>query len=284
MYFPKYWAKASVTGPNRDGDTTTLEAWGWSDSGNDDARQRATARAQTSLSRATSQRDKRGQYYQDGDRPFREPILESTRQGNIELIITRNRLGCEVLNVESVGFADIDYDAPRPSLFKSLFGGRKKREAHRADWENQTLDSLRNWQQGNPSWSFRAYRTAGGLRLLATSKIIPAGSPESESWLQSVGSDPLYIKLCRTHKSFRARLSPKPWRCGCDRFDVLFPFETEQAAAKAADWIVGYQQKSCNFAVCQFLVAIGSATLPELKSAIALHDDRTRATSSLPLA
>jgi hypothetical protein len=284
VYFPKYWAKAQLSAtqgrPRFD-----VVAWGWSDISKDDALTQANVRAQANLTRLSTDKGKRDEYYQDGNRPFREQILATTRQGDIELIITRNALGCEVLNTDRVMFADIDYDPPRVSFFEGLFGNRNKRAELRAAWETQYLERLRSWQSSNSAWRFRVYRTSGGLRLLATSKISNAGSNESALWLDAVGSDPLYKNLCLTQKSFRARLTPKPWRCGYKQPKVRFPFETEAAATKIAKWLEGYEEKSKGFAVCHFLEDVGfGSPLPELNAAITFHDNRTGVGSSLPLA
>ena len=283
MYFPRYWQRATVKGPNRAGETFETMAWGWSDTSKDEALAKAMERARAALARLPL--DKRGPttYYEG--RPFREPILEDVSNGGIRTLITRNSLGCEVLNTDGVGFADLDYEPPRRSIFANLFGlGKKQAAEHRNNWEQQALASLRNWQIGHASWGFRIYRTAGGLRALVISKPVKADG-EAKEWLTSIGSDPLYQKLCADQKSFRARLTPKPWRCGMKQPDVRFPFATASEEQRMAAWLVKYRQKSDGYAVCQFLETVGPTAIEAaVKPVLELHDARTLVGAALPLA
>lgn len=286
MYFPKYWTKAAVKGPNREGQVWETEAWGWSDVSEEDARQKALARAGETLARlplAQRGQSKQTAYYENS--PCREIILEDLSKGNVRTVITRNSLGCDVLNTDSIGFADIDYVPARRSFFASLFGGAKKREVEKVDWELRTLDGLRNWQRENPSWSFRVYRTAGGLRLLTISKLLVPDGPETIQWLQGVGSDPLYQTLCRNQKSFRARLTPKPWRCKIPNPPMRSIWDGTAKGKEMEKWLEKYRNKAANFAVCQFLETMGSPMpLTECREMVELHDSRTSASSGMPLA
>ena len=142
--------------------------------------------ARNTLARIPCARRPRSAYYEDGNRPFREPILQDVSQGGIHAVITRNSLGCEVLNTDCMAFADLDYVPPRVPFLEGLFDfGGKKAAARQAAWETETRKTLQAWQGANPSWAFRVYRTAGGLRLLATSQLLPAGTPESTKWPRS---------------------------------------------------------------------------------------------------
>jgi len=286
MYFPRYWAKASVDGRGRGGITVNAQAWGWSDVSDADALARATARAQALLSHLPPEPGelKRAHYYEA--RPFREPVLQDLSQGPVKAIITRNSFGCEVLNTDTVAFADIDYDPPRVGIFSALFGGGKKKAAEaQAAWETQTLEKLQQWQQAHSSWSFRVYRTAGGLRLLVISGLQPASDPASMKWLEAVGSDPLYLRLCRDQKSFRARLTPKPWRCGLKQLTVRFPWAKESEQEAFEKWLGNYQPKCDSYAVCAYLQTLGIDTpAPEIRPILALHDERTSVGKGLPLA
>jgi hypothetical protein len=285
MYFPRYWAKASVEGPCEIGDKVNVTAWGWSDVSTDDALARGTARAQTALAHlpANTKRDSRAAYYEN--RPFREPVLQDHSKGPIKALISRNSFGCEVLNTDCAAFADIDFNPPQTGLFASLFGGRKKAAEAQAAWETQTLEKLRQWQRVNPSWSFRVYRTAGGLRLLRTSGLLQADSFEAKAWLEAVGSDPLYLRLCKTQKSFRARLTPKPWRCGLRQLSVHFPWAEKSEQAELEKWLTNYRPKCASFAVCELLETMGAdRPVRELEPILALHDERTSVGKGLPLA
>lgn len=284
MYFPKYWTKAVVKGPDGKGVTTEVAAWGWSDTSVEDARQKAMARAQGLLSRLPITGARRAAYYDN--RPFQEPILQDLTRGNVQAVVTRNSLGCEVLNTEGLGFADIDYVPVRRPFFASIFDlGGKKATKEKEGWETQTLATLRQWQQANFAWTFRVYRTAGGLRLLATSKLLKAESAESKSWLQAVGADPLYQNLCSNQKSFRARLTPKPWRCGLRKPPMRSPWDPASKEPAMQKWLEKYQGECARHAVCEFVETMGTApAIPESQALVAEHDARTSVGSGRPLA
>ncbi len=276
MYIPRYWQRATVQGPNRKGETFETIAWGWSDISSDDALAKANDRARAALARLPLDRRGPSSYYEG--RPFREPILEDVSRGDIRTLITRNSLGCDVLNTDRVGFADLDCEPLRTSLFARLFGkAAKLREEHRRAWDEQALVRLRDWQRSNLAWGFRIYRTAAGIRVLVTSHAMPADAA-AKRWLESIGSDPLYQRLCGDQKTFRARLTPKPWRCGVKRLDVRFPFSTPKEEQRMAEWLENYRQKSAGFAVCEYMETIGPATIdPAVRPVLDLHDARTLA-------
>jgi hypothetical protein len=76
------------------------------------------------------------------------------------------------------------------------------------------MTKIENWSRNHPEWGWRIYRTRAGLRLLATQGLVEADSDVADGVFEALGADPLYRKLCKTQKCFRARLTPKPWRCG----------------------------------------------------------------------
>ncbi|HEU4323820.1 MAG TPA: hypothetical protein VFS21_11790, partial [Roseiflexaceae bacterium] len=91
--------------------------------------------------------------------------------------------------------------------------------------------------------------------------------------------------LCQVQKSFRARLTPKPWRIGMENPPARFPYEDagEEAAMRA--WESRYEAASQGRATCRFVEEMGSGTEhPDITPLRSMHDERTRATSSLPLA
>jgi len=287
MYFPKYWTKTAVKGPNREGAIWETEAWGWSDISEDDARQKAQARAQETLARLPLDYRGGGQqtaYYEAS--PCREVILEELSPGKVRVVITRNSLGCEVLNTDAVGFADIDCPMPRISFWDSLRGRANKiRTEAKAAWEMQTLESLRNWQRDHPTLSFRVYRSAGGVRLLATSKLLQPDASETVEWFKGVGADALYRTLCLNQKSFRTRLTPKPWRCKLPTPPSRSRWDLPAKASAMEKWLEKYRSTAANYATCEFLETIGSPQVaPECQPIVDLHDERTSVNSRLPLA
>ncbi len=147
------------------------------------------------------------------------------------------------------------------------------------------LAKLRGWIASHPEWAVRVYRTSAGLRYLVTHTVFAPGDAESEAAMRAMGADPDYVKLCRVRKSFRARLTPKPWRIGLPKPPHRFPFESAAEEREMADWVRRYDAASQGRATCHFVEALGSGTVhPEVEPLLRLHDEHTRATSNLPLA
>lgn len=197
MKIPKYWARA---------ETQALAAWGWSD----ESRTHAEAHARQRLA-ALEERIRRGEKphaYAYGRNPLREEIIDEIHDADDHLaaVMTRNSYGCLVVNAAHALFVDVDL--PEPTLVErvaALFGRGRGRAAER-------LAALRDVLRSQPAASFRIYRTAGGFRVLATNPPFSPDSPQTEALLRAAGADPAFIQLCRLQRSFRARLTPKPWR------------------------------------------------------------------------
>ena len=80
--------------------------------------------------------------------------------------------------------------------------------------QDSAIAKVENWTRNNPDWGWRIYRTRAGLRLLATHALFDPEAAASDGVFDALGADPLYRQLCKTQKCYRARLTPKPWRCG----------------------------------------------------------------------
>jgi len=284
MKIPRFWIRREGDVPHPDGRQLHLFAWGWSETSASDAEARAAERFRSLQQRVSQGLDlPRGYAY--GDRPVREQIIQEIagRDGQPDALLTRNTYGSLVLNAARSMFVDVD--APPTSsgvgggLFKSLFGGggSKPSDAH--------LDRLRDTLRSSGAGSFRVYRTAAGYRLLATDRLYTPGSSESESLMRQVGADPAFIQLCRIQDSFRARLTPKPWRIGKTAPPGDFPREDARVQRAFEQWLQEYERAAGSKATCQFVETIGDGSIhPDVAHIVQLHDDRTRATSSLPLA
>lgn len=238
MHFPRFWAK---------GRSGAAWCWRWSDASQADAQQQADRRAaeleQIIASGTVPNR------YTYGDRPLREEILE--QQPGVA--VTRNVYGAVVLNAARVMFVDIDFD------------GHGRHEAH-------ALDRLRRWA-GQHGLGVRAYRTAAGLRGLVTSATFDPKA--SSALLHDAGSDPLYVKLCEVQESFRARLTPKPWRVELRPPPVRWPFEDEGVEHQFRAWTARYDAACAGRVACHFVEAIGPASVDaEVAPVLALHDAR----------
>jgi hypothetical protein len=284
MKIPKYWIRREGDVQHPDGRALRLFAWGWSETSQSDADSRAGERFR-SLEQRVSQGLDLPRGYAYGDRPVREQIIEEIAgpDGQPDALLTRNSYGSLVLNAAKSMFVDVDA-APAASggagfSLKSLFGGGGGAKA--SDAQLETLRGVLRSAGG----SFRVYRTAAGYRLLATDRVYTPGSSESESVMRQAGADPAFIQLCRIQDSFRARLTPKPWRIGKPTPPGNFPREDAELERAFDQWLRDYDRAAGSSATCQFVETIGSGAIhPDVAHIVQLHDDRTRATSSLPLA
>lgn len=103
--------------------------------------------------------------------------------------------------------------------------------------------------------------------------------------LGDLGCDPLYVRLCRSQQSFRARLTPKPWRCGVASPPSRFPHETPERAAAFERWLAAYDACCERYAVCEALPSVGDDFVSsDVAPLVSLHDEATRASTGLPLA
>jgi len=228
---------------------------------------------------------KQGGYYPN--RPVREQVMQELRNdaGDISAVVTRNSYGCLVLNSAGVMFVDIDLPEPKPAggIFKRLFG--KPDLTPPVNLQNAAITKTESWTRNHPGWGWRIYRTRAGLRLLATQGLVEADSDVADGVFAALGADPLYRKLCQTQKCFRARLTPKPWRCGLRSKPGRWPWLDAKAEKKFEKWEARYESESANWATCELLHQTGNATVhPSVQSILKLHDDATRVGSKLPLA
>jgi hypothetical protein len=272
MYFPKFWNRGTGKA-----DGVQVEVWGWSDRSEADAASCAVSRAQR-LAESIA-RGERGKGYLYGANPLREPVLEQLDFG----VVSRNGYGCEVLNTQSVLFCDIDLDdkSQAQTGMLSQFFGRKATVSP----EQQAMDKVRNWVAAHPEWGIQAYRTKAGLRLIATHDVFDPVGNSADQFFDAVAADPHFRRLCKVQKSFRARLTPKPWRCGSTVPPARWPFRDQQQERAFEAWRQRYEATSAANAVCARLEHLGSTRMnPEVRAVLNFHDRKTKADSALPLA
>ena len=287
MRIPKFWTKARDIATAQNGIKWPLEAWGWSSDGLEEAHRTAADRLKRAIERLRHG-EVPGQY-EYLDVPLREEILDTLSASDEEIaVVTRNRYGAAVLNTADVLFADIDIP---PAQSKGLFDAiallfSAKRQAQRKkETEQQTLRGIGEWAARNPGRTFRLYRTHSGFRLLFTDRRYDPTSEETATLLAELDSDPLYLRLTRKQECFRARLSPKPWRCGCARPPHCFPREEESARAAHARWLDDYRARISGYSVCTLLDApLASSSDSRIEQVIALHDAETGVEIDKPLA
>jgi hypothetical protein len=277
MNFPPFWAR---------GTSGDFSCWRWSFQSSAEAQSLAAQAAQQLADRfRTGDIPQRHHGYYP-NRPFREPVLREIKNaaGAITAVVTRNSYGCLVLNTARVMFVDVDLPEPKPSgLFKRLFG--KPDTKPPGDPQSNAIAKVENWTRNHPEWGWRIYRTRAGLRLLATHALVEPDSAVSDGVFEALGADPLYRQLCRTQKCFRARLTPKPWRCGVHNRPERWPWLDAKAEKRFQKWEAQYQSYAFNWATCDLIREMGTRDVhPEVQIILKTHDETTRAESKLKLA
>jgi len=248
MRFPRFWARG------RSGPAT---CWRWSDASREDAQQQADARA-AELARLFAS-GKPFDRYIYGDRPLREQVVHEAG----DAIVTRNLYGALVLNTARAMFIDIDF-------------GDDTAHASRVG------DAFRAWASRHPELGVRVYRTAAGLRGLVATRTFDPASDEALALLREAGSDPLYVKLCKAQASFRARLTPKPWRVGMRMPPARWPFDDAAAEQRFRGWLAEYERASQRYSACELVETLGPTTIHrDLEPLVALHDQRACGAHSL---
>lgn len=187
-----------------------------------------------------------------------EPVTECHRyKGELIGVTTTNSYGAQILNTDRMLIIDVDLssDSIKPVII--------------AD-ETYALKTLEYAAEiTNTNW--RVYRTARGLRYLEVSHPFDPTSEATSRIQRLVYADPLYVTLCRRQDTFRARLTPKPWRSGLD--------------GKGSH--VEYYQDCLNSdgkgeAVCDFVSIVGKKSiLPMFKKLVEYHDVVTKATPAI---
>lgn len=270
----RYWAKASA--PAKEGNAEfSIDCYGGSNRSMDDALQVARQRADAAAKRLASNRSLNGSHddygYPNGY--LREEIKnELQNDGETVALITRNAAGCLVLNTANIFFADIDYvKAPEPSMFSkvlSMFSGEQPATA-----DEKVVENVRQVSEANSNLGMRLYRTHNGFRCMVTSRTFEPKSMETQTLLTDLNSDPLYMQLCKAQECFRARLSPKPFRCGIDRPSNPFPFRDVSAEARHRKWEEKYEKTSSAYSTCMLIGEFGTTSMPsEVASILQVHD------------
>ena len=263
--FARFWAKG-VAGP--------FSCWKFSNTSLEEAQSLANARIAQIAENYKRSKILPNKYLYS-DRRLREPVIEEVHNS----VISRNAYGCLVLNTADVMFVDIDFPEEKPSGFLSIFSSKSK------DVQTEIIAQIEAWSEENPQWGWRVYRTFAGLRLLATNGLFAPDSLETEAVFEALGSDPLYRVLCKVQKCFRARLTPKPWRCDMQAPQVRWPWASDEDERNFSDWRKSYELEIKNYATCQLVKIIGNPNIhPSVKPIIGLHDKLSCVHTDLPLA
>jgi hypothetical protein len=261
-----------------------LVIWQWSDSSVADAQRRADDRV-----KELAQRVGLGEQlnrYSYGERPLREEITQGVTidAGREVAVVTRNLYGALVLNAANAMFIDIDFSdksttASSGGGFQWGFGKRVPSQ------EEQRVERITTWARHYPDLGIRIYRTFAGLRCLITNQLFEPGRSDTPDILRALESDPLYIRLCQAQDCFRARLTPKPWRCNIDTPPSRYPWESNDHEVQYRLWERRYEQASRSYAVCKLAKQLGPPEIhPDVAPILALHDQLTGIEANRPLA
>ncbi len=290
MHFPKYWARADRIISRPGLAPGGVSALGWSDVSEADAKRVAEERAARLVERAAQGLEASpGEYYPT--RPAREPMLEEVvaDPGN-RAVVSRNRYGAEILNTEAMMMVDVDAAAPETPLAQargclaglfSAFTFKAPAPPPKASLVDEAraaaaLGKARAWCEANPSWLLRLYQTAAGLRYLVLHASFDPAGPPAQAAFQALDCDPKYALLCRTQRSFRARLTPKPWRCGYHAEGQQGFWLRGDRRARAERWLAGYREAGAGYAVCRFIAEVGRGQKePRFAAIVERHDAAT---------
>lgn len=91
--------------------------------------------------------------------------------------------------------------------------------------------------------------------------------------MNALGADTQYVQLCRSQACFRARLTPKPWRCGVPRPPVKFPYDSPAARAAFDQWLGDYEHGAAGFKTCELVREAGCPQVHDsVRSVLRWHD------------
>lgn len=324
MIVPEYWSEAKerivLNGKQR-----TLKRFGWSDVSEQDAFENAKERVADAAARARAgdkvrNVDHKTAYNGAEGLPIREEIV--SRHG--DAVITRNSYGALCLNTPDTVFADVDIDEAGAgwliwlyflpiaaagvwyslefgtwwvlavAVLVGVFLSQALAEltarllgALRADPFDKARARIEQFATDNPDWLLRLYRTPKGFRVLVMHQTFDPTQEPAFEFLKQLGSDPLYVMMCRNQKCFRARVSPKPWRVGVEHIRPrpgIWPIKPEKMAARR-EWVRRYEERSHRFGSCRFEATLGSGRVDRKCEAVrSVHDRRCKADQDLALA
>ncbi len=256
MRFAKYWQKDTVTLHGRNGESASVTGWGASNESHTEARRHATERAEL-LANILQHKHTLTEYEYADDYIREEQLVEiKNRDDEVVAILSRNSYGAVILNTDRVVFGDIDIHKPGAMARLLRYIGIPLKD------KQYYLKKIESYHNTHPSLVFLVYETCAGLRFIISNREMAPDAPEVKTIFKALKVDPLYRRLCHTQSSFRARLSPKPWRIGMDRPQSRFPRLEPEQQHDFDLWLHTYQITASNYASAHFMAAFGEAGIP----------------------
>ena len=291
MHVPRFWEHESTELTAKTGDVMRPTCWGWSETSVAEAKQRASETLGRLVSHFSGH-DEMPDHYGYGVRLPREQIIDEIHDsaGETKAMVTRNVAGSLILNTRNLIFIDVDLPSlslRRPAavgFFGKLFGQTPAVDPEVTAREH--LSGLIDQAAGNfPQIGFRIYETRNGYRIMVGNRAEPADSALVRDLFQRFGADPLYVRLCESQKCFRARLSPKAWRCQLRPPPHRFPFSGQAQEAANEIWQAMYLDACQKRSTCRFVKSFGpDECIDQIADLVELHDSLTKSFSDEPLA
>ena len=255
MKIYKYWTieKQKIL---IDGVAQEVTCYGGSNVSIEDARGKAKEKAQKIQRKIAGEKH----LFEDYDAEIREEILQTVDEHSV---ITRNRYGARVLNVEQLMILDIDKPKPTGGLFKKK-DTRPPKEQIFEMVKNLAITKYKDL-------GFRIYETYQGARVIVLGKEFDPRDKQTKKMMDEFNCDPLYTLLCIKQGCYRARLTPKPSRMKFHGYKVKYPREGDDSEFQR--WVSEYENMSRSFSVCKLIEQVGASF--SMNDVVMLHDDVT---------
>jgi hypothetical protein len=293
MKIPLHWSRATyeAADPGNVNHPISMTRWRWSDISPEDAHESALQAAKEAWQQfVTNVESFPNRHYLYGTSPVREEMIQrfTNAENELDAAVTRNHYGALVLNTASAMFIDLDF--PPVSLgervkhaFRKFFGRPTVSPA--LQHEREVKDRMERFWDAHRDWSIRVYRTHSGMRGLVTHAKFSPTDAAAIAALESVGADPLFTRLCRLQESFRARLTPKPWRIGHGDPESEWPRNDAKSQEDFHRWLTDYDSLQKNYATCRYVGTLGLGIVhPDIAMIVEVHDKLTRCNENLDLA
>lgn len=260
MKIYKYWTvekqKIMIDGMEQE-----ITCYGGSNVSVEDARGKAKEKAEKIQRKIAGEKHLFDEY----EAEIREELLQTIDDHSV---ITRNRYGARVLNVESLMIPDIDKPKPAAGGLGGLFKKKDTRSPKDQIFEMvRTLATTKYKDLG-----FRIYETYQGARVIVLGREFNPRNDATKKMMDEFNCDPLYTMLCIRQGCYRARLTPKPSRMKVRGYKVKYPRAGDDSEFQR--WVSEYESVSRNFSVCKLVEQMVGAG-QSVNDVVRLHDDVT---------